>query len=207
MSFHSTESTDALSEADLRGVRVLVAEDAWQVARALKALLNDLGMEVVGPAATLLDAEHLAIEHWPEMAVIDINLRGEMAYALIDRLHSQGVRVVVITGYAVLPHATKKIAVILEKPFSASALVAALRQAALSSAPASVENCSTEPLAKHPKPWSATPRTRWLPRSALSAAPLTRRPTRPVSSGLQDNTENLESVPPLAAGPTNGRDN
>ena len=134
MSFHSTKSTDALFEADLRGVRVLVAEDAWQVARALKALLNGLGMEVVGPAATLLDAEHLAIEHWPEMAVIDINLRGEMAYALIDRLHSQGVRVVVVTGYAMLPHATKKIAVVLEKPFSAPALVAALRQAARSSA-------------------------------------------------------------------------
>ena len=133
MSFHSIESTDTLSEADLRGVRVLVAEDAWQVASAVKALLNDLGMEIVGPEATLLDAEHLAIEHWPEMAVIDINLRGKMAYALIDRLHSQGVRVVVITGYAVLPHATKKIAVILEKPFSAPALVAALRQAALSS--------------------------------------------------------------------------
>ena len=101
-------------------------EDSWPTAAALEALLDELGMEVVGPTATISDAERLAAGHRPEVAVVDINLRGEMAYALVERLHSQGVRVVVATGYAVLPPAIAEIAVILQKPFSTPALRAAL---------------------------------------------------------------------------------
>ncbi len=131
MSSHS-DFAEVRPDADLRGVRVLVVEDSWPTATALEALLDELGMEVVGPAATISDAERLAAEDRPEVAVIDINLRGEMAYALIERLHSQGVSVVVVTGYAVLPEATAEIAVFLQKPFSASALRAALRHCSVS---------------------------------------------------------------------------
>jgi DNA-binding NtrC family response regulator len=127
MSSHAADFAEILSDADLRGVRVLAVEDCWPTATAVEARLDELGMEVVGPAATISDAQRLAAGHRPEMAVIDINLRGEMAYALIDLLHSQGVRVVVVTGYAVLPEATAKIAAILRKPFSTPALRAALR--------------------------------------------------------------------------------
>ena len=65
-------------------------------------------MEVIGPAATMFDAEHLAAEDRPEVAVIDINLKGEMAYALIDQLHDQVVRVVVVTACSVVPQARGK---------------------------------------------------------------------------------------------------
>ena len=130
MSSHSTEFTEALSDAALRGVRVLVVEDSWPVAIGLKALLNDLGMEVIGPAATVFDAEHLAAEDRPEVAVIDINLKGEMAYALIDQLHDQGVRVVVVTACSVVPQAREKATAIVQKPFSEAHLLAALCEAA-----------------------------------------------------------------------------
>ena len=126
MNSHSSDFAEGLSDADLRGVRVLVVEDSWLTATALKALLDELGMEVVGPAASIPDAERLASEDRPEVAVIDINLRGQMAYTLIERLHNQGVRVVVVTGYPVLPQATAKIAVVVQKPFSIPALRAAL---------------------------------------------------------------------------------
>jgi CheY-like chemotaxis protein len=112
-------------------VRVLVVEDAWHVATALKGLLEGLGMQVVGPAATILEAERLAAEQMPEVAVVDVNLKGEMAYGLVDRLHDSGVPVIVVSGYAVLPSLNEKALalVILQKPFSGPDLVAALRQA------------------------------------------------------------------------------
>ena len=77
---------------DLRGVRVLVVEDQWHVANALRSLLEVEGMEVSGPAGKTADAHRLADEHKPELAVVDINLKGEMAYSLIDNLHDLGVR-------------------------------------------------------------------------------------------------------------------
>jgi CheY-like chemotaxis protein len=118
------------SASELKGLRVLVVEDSWHVANALKSLLEELGVDVAGPAATLQDAERLLEAGEPQVAVVDINLKGEMAYGLIDSLHGRGVRVVVISGYAVPQIAQGKVAAILQKPFSAKSLLAILRQAA-----------------------------------------------------------------------------
>ena len=128
-----SSSLESLPEAGcsaLRGVRVLVVEDAWHVATALRAMLETLGMEVVGPAATIFEAERLSAEHTPEVAVVDVNLKGEMAYGLIDQLNDRRVPMIVVTGYAVLPRlCAKKAVVILQKPFKGPDLIAALRQA------------------------------------------------------------------------------
>jgi CheY-like chemotaxis protein len=123
------EGADEPSRKELRGARVLVVEDQWHVAKALKSLLEAEGMEVSGPAATIVDALRLATEKRPDLAVVDINLKGEMAYGLIDQLHDQGVRIVVATGYAVLPRLTEKVVAVLQKPFNGPALLAALRRA------------------------------------------------------------------------------
>jgi DNA-binding response OmpR family regulator len=112
----------------LRGVRVLVVEDTWLVAKALKTALEGLGMVVAGPASNTADADRLVAEETPDLAVVDVNLKGEMAYGLIDRMHDRGVRVVVVSGYAVLPSSTKKAAAILQKPFSGAELQATLCQ-------------------------------------------------------------------------------
>jgi CheY-like chemotaxis protein len=114
---------------DLRASRVLIVEDEWHVASALKSLLETQGMQVTGPAATTADALRLATEQKPDLAVVDINLKGEMAYGLIDQLCDQGVRVVVASGYAVLPDSTKKVVAVLQKPFNGPELLQALRRA------------------------------------------------------------------------------
>jgi DNA-binding response OmpR family regulator len=85
-------------------------------------------MEVSGPAASLEEAERLLAASAHDLAVVDINLKGEMAYGLIDQLHDQGVRIVVVTGYAVLPRLTRKVGAVLQKPFNGPELLAALRR-------------------------------------------------------------------------------
>lgn len=60
----------------LSGLRVLVVEDSWHVARALKSVLEQVGMTVARPAATLADAERLIAENTFDLALMDINLRG-----------------------------------------------------------------------------------------------------------------------------------
>jgi DNA-binding response OmpR family regulator len=124
-----TGGADKPSRADLKGVRVLVVEDHWHVANALRSFLETEGMKVSGPVATTADAQRLATEQKPDLAVVDIHLKLETAYVLIHQLDDLGVRVVVLSGYAVLPELTEKVVAVLQKPFNAPGLLGALRHA------------------------------------------------------------------------------
>jgi DNA-binding NtrC family response regulator len=113
---------------DLNGLRVLVIEDSWEVATGLKTLLEAWGADVLGPVATKADALRLMSERTVDVALVDINLRGgERAHDLIDRLHGQGTRVVVISGYADVSLAQGKVAAILQKPMKEDLLLRSLR--------------------------------------------------------------------------------
>ena len=113
--------------SNLRGMRILLVEDSWQLGMALKSLLRSFEAEVDGPVATTTDAEHLISAHVPDAAVVDINLRqGERSYGLIDKLIGRGVPVIVTSGYSDLPMVPAK-AHILEKPISEEKLIAILR--------------------------------------------------------------------------------
>lgn len=124
------DETSGAESPNLRGMRVLLVEDSWQLGMALKSLLRSFDAEVDGPVATTADAERLISEHVPDAAVIDINLRqGERSYGLIDLLISLDVPVIVTSGYSDLPMVPAK-AHILEKPISEERLIAILRSVA-----------------------------------------------------------------------------
>ena len=122
------DATDAGSTT-LKGLRVLVIEDGWQLADALKLLLERMGMVVAGPVGTTREARALARESCPDLAVVDVNLNGEMAYDLMDWLHERGTRIIVISGYEELPGALRKFSATLQKPFTATSLLTALELA------------------------------------------------------------------------------
>ena len=114
--------------SDLQGVRILLVEDDWQLGTAMKSHLRALGANVVGLVATTTEAERLIAEHIPDVALVDFNLRGgERPYNLIDRLHDQGISVVVTPGYT-HPPLTGTVEAILQKPVSEEQLLATLRQ-------------------------------------------------------------------------------
>src|SRR5215813_7392178 len=97
------------SARGLRGVRALVVEDTWHVGEALRHMLEDLGLEVAGPAASVSEAERLIAQSPPAVAFIDIQLRnGELAYGLIEALHERGIRIIVTSAFAVLSERVEK---------------------------------------------------------------------------------------------------
>src|SRR5215510_2400438 len=115
---------------DLNGLCVLVVEDSWDVGTGLKMLLESWGADIVGPVATTADALRLVSERRPDLALVDINLRdGEQSYGLINQLHDQGIRVVVISGYADVSPAHGKVVAILQKPMREDLLLASIRAA------------------------------------------------------------------------------
>ena len=108
---------------------MLVVEDGWQVADSLRLFLEQMGMIVVGPAATPADARRLALQGPLELAIVDVNLKGELAYELMEWLHDQGTPVIVISGYHDLPAQLKRYSAILRKPFTPDALLTMVRRA------------------------------------------------------------------------------
>lgn len=110
----------------LRGLSVLVVEDAWQVAKAMKAMLDQYEIDVIGPVATAADARRQLAIRKPQAALVDVNLKGELAWDLIDDLGAQDIEVIVISGYPQPKTSTRASMVHLQKPYDAAELLSAL---------------------------------------------------------------------------------
>jgi DNA-binding NarL/FixJ family response regulator len=56
------------------------------VAKALQSLLEEVGMVVIGPAANISDAESLLSEQVLQVALVDVNLKGDSAVGIYQSL-------------------------------------------------------------------------------------------------------------------------
>ena len=84
----------------LNKCRILVVEDAYFVADDVRRALISAGAEVIGPAANVAQAlTHIAEEDRIDAAILDVNLEGEMSFAVAEALASDNVPFVFATGY------------------------------------------------------------------------------------------------------------
>jgi CheY-like chemotaxis protein len=84
----------------LSGRQVLVVEDEMLVALLLQEMLDDLGCVVIGPAASVEEALSLIETQLLDIAVLDVNLSGQMSYPVADALLAHHVPFVFSTGYS-----------------------------------------------------------------------------------------------------------
>ena len=111
---HDTAQSD-----DLQGLDILVVEELARCRRCAQGPVRTSGANA-GPAPTVADAEALLADVSPEVAIVDIHLRGgEHSNPLIAGLNEQGVPVIVLTGSSDFPRVPLAGATaILEKPVS-----------------------------------------------------------------------------------------
>lgn len=83
----------------LHGTAVLIAEDEYFIANELVKAVRRLGGEVVGPVATQSEALQLLKSERIDCSIVDINLRGELAFPLVDELMRCNIPLVFATGY------------------------------------------------------------------------------------------------------------
>jgi len=88
------------SNLNLGGRRVLVVEDEYLLAMDLTERLQELGVEVIGPAATVGGAIVLLEANQVDGAILDINIRGERVYPVADRLKQKNIPFVFTSGYS-----------------------------------------------------------------------------------------------------------
>ncbi|MCP1548753.1 MULTISPECIES: response regulator [Methylorubrum] len=84
----------------LLGRRVLIVEDDYFWADELRQGLQKAGAVVHGPVASVEAAlQILDSEAALDGAILDLDLRGERAYVVADRLIARGASFVFVTGY------------------------------------------------------------------------------------------------------------
>jgi two-component sensor histidine kinase/DNA-binding response OmpR family regulator len=110
--------------------RALVVEDEALVGMFTCDCLEELGYAIVGPFATMLEAEDAAEREDFDCAVLDVNLVGRPVYPLAERLSAMNIPFVFVTGYgreSINPKFSR--APVLQKPFAKEALAAAMERA------------------------------------------------------------------------------
>jgi chemotaxis family two-component system sensor kinase Cph1 len=83
----------------MKGLRVLIAEDNLFAAMELERVLVDLGYEPVGPVAQLDQALRLARQEALDGALLDVDLRGELAFAVAEELERRRIPVIFASGH------------------------------------------------------------------------------------------------------------
>jgi two-component SAPR family response regulator len=86
--------------ADLAGLRILIVEDEFLLAMELEMLLQQRGCMVLGPVSSVDQALAMLDGEPPDVALLDVNLKGERATPVAVALHARGVPFVLITGYS-----------------------------------------------------------------------------------------------------------
>jgi DNA-binding response OmpR family regulator len=112
------------------GPRVLIVEDEPLLAETLSDLLMDAGCQPVGPVANVSEALRLIEQSPIDVAVLDIRLVDEMSFPVAYALRRRGIPLLFLTAYQRrnLPMDLSD-EVLIEKPFKAPVLLAAVRRA------------------------------------------------------------------------------
>ena len=83
----------------LTGKRVMVAEDELLIAMLIEDILADAGCLLVGPFSNVPDALAAAKDATIDIALLDVNLRGQMIYPAAEVLAARGIPFLLLSGY------------------------------------------------------------------------------------------------------------
>ena len=108
------------------GARLIVVEDNFPVANSLNFLLQAAGCDVVGMAGNVAKALDLVATIPFDLALLDINLRGEHASPIAEAVIRRGKPVIFLTGYGEADMLSPHLRALprLDKPVDPGALIA-----------------------------------------------------------------------------------
>lgn len=122
----------------LKGRHILIVEDEFFLADDLTGALRRAGAEPIGPVSSTEVADSLVANQRIDAAIVDLNLRGRLAFDFAERLSGSGVPCLVVSGYSeeALPKAVASLPR-LEKPVDSERIIRALAEQLGTKEPAS----------------------------------------------------------------------
>jgi len=115
----------------LHGIVALIVEDDFLSADAMRCAVEHHGGVVLGPAPDAASARALLRARRPDLALLDVHLRGGTTAALARELWVMNVPVLVVTGYSaadLLPTELRGLPRVI-KPFTGATLLRAIERA------------------------------------------------------------------------------
>ncbi|QBX33394.1 response regulator [Paracoccus liaowanqingii] len=114
------------------GRSVLVVEDEPLIAMELEMMLDQRGYRVLGPVGVLESALRLLQDARPDVAILDLNLHGQLATPIVERLRALDTPFIIASADASVTHGETIFADHAEwiaKPIDENLLMAALDRA------------------------------------------------------------------------------
>ena len=109
---------------------ILIVEDEPLIAMMLEDFLESLGHSVSATCDTVKDALAETEKGGFEVAILDVNLKGENVWPVAERLREQGIPFVLATGGHVDPPPAQFSSVpVIEKPYTVDRVTPALNEA------------------------------------------------------------------------------
>ena len=87
-----------MDDAILKGARVLLLEDDSLINLSTTEIIEEMGC-TVSSFMRLNEGITAAKEESPDVAVLDVNIGGQLSYELADLLHEQKIPIVFLTEY------------------------------------------------------------------------------------------------------------
>jgi CheY-like chemotaxis protein len=111
------------NQTSLSGIRVLVIEDEPIICMFIEDALSDLGCKTGAIATNLTDAKIKVAEGDFDVVMLDVNLKGELSFAMAETLTAQQLPFIFSTGYGKvgIPIHLQHVPV-LQKPFQENEL-------------------------------------------------------------------------------------
>jgi two-component system, response regulator PdtaR len=123
-------ANSAKSPRQYPGTRVLIVEDDALIALLLAQLLEEMGCQVCASAATQAEAVDLALQHKPDLMIVDVHLRSGGGIAAVDEIErSAPIAHVFVAGAPEEVQARRPHAIAIAKPFRQGALTEAIKRA------------------------------------------------------------------------------
>lgn len=106
--------------------RALIIEDNFLLVEALVDTLDILGYDVAATAATIEQAVDAARLVQCELALVDLDLRGKVAWPAVDILRQRGIRIIMTTATGACDMPLEFRGSLVEKPFDIGMLARAI---------------------------------------------------------------------------------
>ncbi|CAO3411362.1 Two-component system regulatory protein [Azospirillum largimobile] len=124
----------------LTDLTILIVEDEPLIAMSLEDVLSDQGAICLGPVGSIDSALKIIATNRFDIALLDINLRGQTIDPVADRLAAAGIPFIFTTGHGEdgLPKSHRHRPVI-AKPYSDKAVIDTLLQCRMDCGPTSAD--------------------------------------------------------------------
>jgi CheY-like chemotaxis protein len=114
----------------MNALRILIAENDAMIGMMLAETLEGTGHVVCAIVATAADTVAAAVQHRPDLMIVDVQLAKGNGLVAVDEIPSpRPIPCVFITGDAQSALELKPLAIVLEKPFREADLLRAMKQA------------------------------------------------------------------------------